>query len=133
LNAKKRPDPGLYETIGKVLRYGVILSSAVLVCGLVLFLVARPPGTPSTLQGLVVVNFGRPTLDPQALLSGIAEGDAVSVLQLGTLVLIATPLARVAISIVLFLRERDMLYVGITALVLAMLLVAIFVIGPVEA
>ena len=133
MNAKKRPDHGLYDTIGMVLRYGVILSSAVLVCGLVLFLFARPPGTPSTLQGLVAVNFGRPTLNPQAFLSGVGEGDAVSVLQLGTLVLLATPLARVAISIVLFLREKDMLYVGITALVLAMLLVAIFVIGPVEA
>jgi uncharacterized membrane protein len=41
--------------------------------------------------------------------------------QLGLLFLIATPIARVVFSIVGFMRQRDRLYVGVTAAVLALL------------
>jgi uncharacterized membrane protein len=43
-------------------------------------------------------------------------------IQLGILVLIATPVARVAFSLVAFVEQRDRLYSWITALVLALLL-----------
>jgi uncharacterized membrane protein len=123
----------LNNAIGKILRYGLVLSSAVVAAGLVVMLLAPPPGTPATLQATLASNFGRPTLNSSALLAGIAHGSAVSVLQLGLLILIATPLTRVAASVILFLRERDMLYVGVTLLVLGMLLLALFVVGPLEA
>jgi uncharacterized membrane protein len=99
---------------------------------LALMLLAPPPGAPATLQATLAANFGRPTLSPSALLAGIGHGGALSVLQLGMLILIATPLTRVAASVLLFLRERDMLYVGVTLLVLGMLLFALFVVGPLE-
>jgi uncharacterized membrane protein len=121
------------DAIGKILRYGIILSTAVVAVGLVLMLLAPPPGTPGTLQGTIAANFGGPTLSPSALLAGIARGSAVSILQLGTLILLATPTVRVAASIILFFMERDMLYVGVASLVLVMLLLAIFVLGPIEA
>ena len=123
----------LNDTIGKILRYGVVISTAVVAAGMVLMLLAPPPGTPGTLQGTLAAKFGGPTLSPSALLVGIAHGSAVSILQLGTLILLATPIVRVAASVFLFLREKDTLYVGITSLVLAMLLLAIFVLGPIEA
>ena len=66
------------------------------------------------------------------MVAGVAHGSAVYVLQLGLLVLIATPITRVAASVLLFLREKDMLYVGVTLLVLLMLLFALFVVGPLE-
>ena len=37
------------------------------------------------------------------------------------MLLIATPIARVALSVLVFLLERDWLYVGITLVVLALL------------
>lgn len=129
----ERPRADLNDTIGKTLRYGVVLSSAVVAVGLVVMLSAPSPGTPATLQATLAANFGRPTLSPSALLAGIAHGSAVSILQLGLLILIATPITRVAASVLLFLRERDMLYVGVTLLVLVMLLLALFVVGPLEA
>ena len=129
----RRPPADLNDAIGKVLRYGVVLSSMVVAVGLVLMLSAPPPGTPATLQATLAANFGRPTLSPSALLTGIARGSAVGVLQLGMLILIATPITRVAASVLLFLSERDMLYVGVTLLVLGMLLLALFVLGPLEA
>jgi uncharacterized membrane protein len=104
----------------------------VIAAGLVLVLLAPPPGAPVSLQDLLAVNFGRPTLNPSSFLGGVVEGNAVSILQLGTLILLGTPVARVAASVLLFLRERDLLYVGVTSLVLAMLLLAIFVVGPIE-
>ena len=72
-------------------------------------------------------------MTPSAWLSGIVHGSAISILQLGTLTLLATPIVRVGASVLLFLREKDMLYVGVTLLVLGMLLLAIFVLGPLEA
>jgi uncharacterized membrane protein len=126
------PQNALNDTIGKILRTGVILSSAVIAAGLVLMLLAPPPGTPGTLQGIISSDFGGPTMSHTALLTGIAQGSAVSILQLGTLILLATPIVRVAASVFLFFREKDMLYVGVTLLVLVMLLFAIFVLGPLE-
>jgi uncharacterized membrane protein len=46
-------------------------------------------------------------------------------MQLGLLLLIATPIARVAFSIFAFALERDWLYVGLTTVVFAVLLFSI--------
>ncbi|MGH9918295.1 MAG: DUF1634 domain-containing protein [Nitrososphaerales archaeon] len=131
--SSERPRADLNDAVGKILRYGVALSSVVVAVGLALMLLAPPSGTPGTLQVALTSNFGRPTLSPTALAAGVARGSAVDVLQLGLLFLIATPVTRVAASVLLFLREKDMLYVGVTLLVLLMLLFALFVIGPLEA
>jgi uncharacterized membrane protein len=47
---------------------------------------------------------------------------ARGLIQLGLLLLIATPMARVAFSVIGFALEKDWLYVGITLLVLALLI-----------
>lgn len=132
LNSPRRRTD-LNDSIGKVLRYGVVLSSAVVAVGLTLLLLAPPSGAPGSLQGVLDTNFGKPTLNPAALMGGIAAGNPISLLQLGTLTLLATPLARVAASVLLFLRDGDLLYVGVALLVLATLLIAIFVVGPAQA
>jgi uncharacterized membrane protein len=45
-----------------------------------------------------------------------------SVIQLGLLLLIATPVARVAMSLVAFILQRDRVYVVVTLIVLAVLI-----------
>jgi uncharacterized membrane protein len=50
----------------------------------------------------------------------LGDGGA-SIIALGLLVLIATPIARVVFAIVGFARERDMLYTVISFIVLAIL------------
>jgi uncharacterized membrane protein len=47
---------------------------------------------------------------------------ARGLIQLGLLLLIATPMARVAFSVIGFALEKDWFYVGITLLVLALLI-----------
>jgi uncharacterized membrane protein len=50
------------------------------------------------------------------------HGDTTSIIQLGLLLLIATPIARVILAAVGFLFERDRLYFCISLIVLAVLL-----------
>jgi uncharacterized membrane protein len=51
------------------------------------------------------------------------QGDPHSVMTLGLYVLTLVPLARVAFSFLLFLKERDYAYIGFTAYVLTGLIV----------
>jgi uncharacterized membrane protein len=105
--------------LGNLLRAGVLLSAAVVVWGACIYLFRHAHeaadyrifrGEPSdfrTIPGVIrsVVHFrGR------------------GFIQLGLLILIATPIARVAASIVGFGIERDRLYVAFTLIVLAILL-----------
>lgn len=60
----------------------------------------------------------------------MAELRGPAIVVLGLLILMATPVARVAVSIVLFLEERDETYAAITAIVLRLLILS-FVLGTV--
>jgi uncharacterized membrane protein len=72
--------------------------------------------------------------EPDALrsLAGIVRGaaafDAYALVQLGLVLLIATPIVRVFLTLVGFAMQRDRLYVGVTAIVLGVLLWSI--VGP---
>ncbi len=58
------------------------------------------------------------------LLGGLGHLDGQAVIVAGLLLLIATPVMRVAVSLVVFARERDRVYLAITATVLALLLLS---------
>lgn len=128
----QRQDPELAYAISRILRIGIILSAVVIGIGIAIMLASPPVGAPPSIQSAVATKFGGPTLTFSGWLAGLGHGDALSVLQLGTLVLLATPLVRVGASVILFFKEKDMLYVTVTLVVLAMLLFAIVVLGPVE-
>lgn len=127
-----RADTELTDTIARILRLGTVMSAVIIAVGILMVLAVPPEGTPATLQAAIAMKFGGVSLSTSAWLGGFLKGDGLSVLQLGTLVLLATPLVRVGASVLLFRRERDGLYVRITLFVLAMLLIAIFVLGPLE-
>ncbi len=60
------------------------------------------------------------------LVAGLAALRPIAVAQLGLVVLLATPVARVAASVIGFVLEGDRLYVAVTVAVLAILLASIF-------
>jgi uncharacterized membrane protein len=104
--------------IGGLLRAGVILSAAVAFAGGVWHLIeggTRLPdlrifrGEPAELRSVTGV------------LRGVAAGDATALMQLGLLLLIATPVARVALATVAFATQHDRTYVVLTLIVLALL------------
>ncbi len=112
-------DRQIQRGIGSFLRAGVIVAALIALAGGIWFLGAHGGEVPryGTFRGEPV--FLRHIPD---LVSAALSGRSAALVQLGLLVLIAVPIARVAISILAFALERDWLYVGVTALVLIILL-----------
>jgi uncharacterized membrane protein len=111
--------------MASLLRFGVVTAALIVIIGGTAFLSS---------EGTVISRFDVFHGEPKALrgvpaiVSGAAHIEARSVIMLGLLVLIATPILRVAFSVVTFVVERDMVFVAITLFVLAVLLFGLF--GP---
>lgn len=129
-DARTQLPPDFNRIISNVLRYGVIISVALIAFGTLLILFEHPAGFPSAVGQVVSLNYGRATLSLVTLLRGVASLHPIYVIQLGLIALLATPIVRVIASILLFARENDVLYAGITALVLLILVLSIFLVGP---
>ncbi len=115
--------------VGSVLRYGVVISALTVLFGT--FLLASSVGA-SDSAGILTYNpnsvpHGNFDVSLQGLSSGLAKLNAYSWIELGVILLIATPVSRVLISVFLFAAERDRLYVAITAIVLTLLLFSMLV------
>jgi uncharacterized membrane protein len=108
--------------VSLVLTTGVLASAALVAIGFAAGLIAGWQATP--LGGTAST---ADTTDFSNLPARLATLEPLAISQLGLLVLLATPVARVAASVVGFLLERDRLYAAITAAVLAILLTSIFV------
>jgi uncharacterized membrane protein len=118
--------------ISWVLRIGVVTSLAVVVAGLVLIFAQRPElwSSPMALQQLTQRGVAFPhTLS--AVFRGASAMQGEAVVAVGLLLLILTPVARVAVSILAFLYQRDRAFTFITLAVLIILLMS-FVIGHAE-
>jgi uncharacterized membrane protein len=115
--------------ISNLLRYGVAISFITLVSGVTLSFIHHPEYVrePATLAGVIGPGASFPTTIP-GILRGVRAGSGQAVILLGLLVLISTPVLRVAVSIVAFAYERDRVFVVITSVVLALLLTS-FLIG----
>ena len=109
--------------VSAVLRVGVAFAAAVTATGGALYLVRHGGdrvdyrvfiGEPASLRSL------------EGIVRGAVDLKAEWIIAAGLLLLISTPIARVAVLLVLFLRERDRLYVAVSAIVLAVLLLSLF-------
>jgi uncharacterized membrane protein len=105
--------------IANLLRAGVTLSGLVVLTGGVIFL-ARHGKEPAGYH----VFAGEPSdlRNWKGILHAALALRGRGIIQLGLLMLIATPVARVAFSVFAFVLERDWLYVGVSSFVLAVLL-----------
>ena len=109
--------------MGRLLQVGVLMASFVMLIGGIFYVRAHEGATP---------DYREFKSEPQALrhvggvMSGVAKGNPAAIIQLAVLLLIATPVARVLFALVAFGVERDKLYVGVSALVLAVLLFGFF-------
>lgn len=116
--------------ISTVLIVGVTLSGVLVAAG---FAGSFAVGWDGSLGGpLTGLPAGGPAsgLDPTDfgfLWSSLVALRPVGLAQAGLVVLIATPVVRVAASVVAFALEGDRLYAGITLVVLAILLASLFV------
>jgi len=111
-------DPRVQQAVGNLLRVGVLLAAAVVLAGGVLFLARHGTAVPD-----YRVFRGEP-LDLRAfggILRDATSGTGRGLIQLGLLLLVATPVARVAFTAIAFAFERDRTYVLVALLVLALL------------
>jgi uncharacterized membrane protein len=132
MNERKEPsqpksqswyDERIENIIAQLLRGGVLLAALVVIGGAIPYLGFHPrtrvsyrffhdePPQLKTVHGIVAVAF---------------SGNVLAVMQLGLLLLIATPIARVVFSVFAFAFEGDRMYVAFTLIVLAVLLYSLF-------
>jgi uncharacterized membrane protein len=106
------------RAVGRLLQAGVTLAAAVVAAGAIPLLVRH---------GLERPDYSVFRSEPQIYRSaaGIARdalsGDSRGIVQLGILLLVATPVARVVLLLVDFVSDRDGLYVALAAAVLGVL------------
>jgi uncharacterized membrane protein len=115
--------------ISTLLRIGVWSSLALVVLGTIFTFVHHPDYLTSRTALRTII--GDPANFPHTLgdmLRGIAQLRGQSIIILGLVLLIATPVLRVAVSIVAFAIQKDRIYVLITSIVLALLLTS-FLLG----
>ncbi|MNT15146.1 hypothetical protein D3C72_1501860 [compost metagenome] len=104
--------------ISKMLRIGVVAAAAVIIIGLVQFLVTGVSGYPDQTYPL---GF-------RAIWEGLLAMKSVAVIETGLLILILTPVLRVFVSLFVFWQEKDYRFVAITATVFIILIIS-FLLG----
>jgi len=118
--------------ISNLLRFGVLASLVLIVGGTVLSLAHHSEYLRS---GVSFQRFVEPGDAVPHSLAGLAIGlkafSGTAIAVLGILLLIATPVVRVGVSIFAFIYQRDRLYTVITATVFCLLLLS-FALGKVE-
>src|SRR4051794_7059804 len=113
--------------LGNLLRAGVLIAAAVVLVGGVLYLKK---------YGRMPPHYREFAAEPEDLrhVPGILRAAAAlrprGLIQFGLLLLIATPVARVAFSLVAFVLQRDRLYTAITLFVLTLLVLSLAGVGP---
>ena len=115
-------DQRMERMIAVVLRTGLFAAAAVVLLGAIIYVARhggeRPDyrlfrGEPADLRSVAgIVELAR-------------ERRSSGMIQLGVLILLATPIARVILSLIVFALERDRLYVMVTVAVLGMLLYSV--------
>ena len=125
--ARLRQDQKVERIIGVLLQTGVLLSILVALIGMTLYLGRA---------GRQVADFqvfrGEPfdLRSAPAIVAAALAGRREAIIQLGVVILIATPIARVLLSLVAFALQRDRTYVVVTLIVLVVLLCGLFGVGP---
>jgi uncharacterized membrane protein len=115
-------DEQVEQLLGWVLQVGVVLAALVELLGGAAYLLGHG------LQPYDFRSFRGEPADLRSLgeiLRGAWRLDARDVAQLGVVLLLATPITRVALSALAFARQRDRTYVLVTSLVLVLLLIGL--------
>ncbi len=111
-------DDAIERLLARLLQAGVLLSTLLVVAGGIVFLIHH---------GTAIPEYSRFAGEPAELSSvtGIVRsafrGDGRGLIQLGLLVLVATPVLRVAGSLAAFVVLRDRTYIVLTSVVLLLL------------
>lgn len=114
--------------VSYTLRIGVSTAAAVILLGVILYVIQGSSGA-GHLQSMDDLKPGQKnTIDVSwsSIWNGLKDFESIAIIQAGLLVLLLTPVTRVALTLLLFLRDRDRIFAIITATVLIVLLLGFF-------
>ncbi|HZW58386.1 MAG TPA: DUF1634 domain-containing protein [Nitrososphaerales archaeon] len=124
--------------VSHTLLYGLLASTVIIVIGLVLMAVTNSTGYACDSSGDAlncILSFNplssSASIYPTTLasvISGVLQTKPFAIIELGVIVLLATPVLRVFNSLILFGLERDRSFVLITLFVLGVLLFSFFIV-----
>jgi uncharacterized membrane protein len=112
-------DRPMEVAIGNLLRAGVVLAAAVGLIGGVAYFSSHG-AQPTDFHAFHGVDPRLRSI--HRVVDAALARDSAAIMQLGLLLLVATPIVRVALSLVAFARHRDAMYVAVSAVVLSLLL-----------
>jgi len=116
-----------YVRMTLVLRVGLGVAVAILLGGIVAYVLANPgASSANVLAHNPILSY----LSVPGLGSGLAAGSIGAVLTLGLIVLVATPIVRVVSGLYYFRRVGERAMTAISFAVLVLLLLGLLVIGP---
>ncbi len=115
---KTENEKQLENLLSNLLKYGVLIASAVVLFGGIIYLVHQwdQPAKYTFFRG-----EPEQFTSPEGIVKAVLAGSDRAIIQLGLLLLIATPVLRAIASLLAFLRMRNFIYVVITLLVLTCL------------
>jgi uncharacterized membrane protein len=119
-------DTRMDQMLGNLLRVGVLTAALVVTVGGIAYLIRHGE---ELIDERIFQFHGEPgsLKSPVGTVKEAVALHSRGVIQLGLLLLIATPVARVILSVFAFARQRDFTYVVITLIVLAVLLYSLFI------
>jgi uncharacterized membrane protein len=109
--------------ISRMLRAGVSLAAAVIFVGGILYMLQAHGVVPDYRH---FHGIPSPARRIAPVLDGVRHLDSRSIIRLGILLLIATPIMRVAFCVFSFAAQKDRIYVVVSATVLTVLLYSFF-------
>jgi uncharacterized membrane protein len=115
-------DRAVEATMGTVLRYGVVLAAVLVAAGGVAYLFER---WDHATHYSVFAGSPESLTTPAAILRGTLALDPASLIALGLVVLVLTPVARVVFALLAFVEQRDRLYVIFSLIVLSVLFIGL--------
>ncbi len=123
MSSPKWTDEKLDAIISNLLGIGVLISALIVLCGGIFFLAYHGKSYPD-----YHVFHGEPAslTSIPAIFRYAFQLHGRGIIQVGLLMLIATPVARVIFSVFGFAAERDRMYVVFTLIVLLILLFSLF-------
>jgi uncharacterized membrane protein len=124
MNEHEQGDRRMESIIGILLRLGVLLSGSVVLFGAIVYLIRNGSAALPDYKSFHGETAQLSTVE--GILAGCREFRGRAIIQLGVLLLIATPVARVVFAVGAFALEKDKLYVVLTLIVLAILMFSLF-------
>ena len=112
------------DRIARLTWAGVVASALVVVIGVVMQLVRAAPLAVPHAPGGISHSLGRVLGD---VLRGVMRGEPPAIIQAGIILLIGTPWMRVALTLFLYLRQRDWVYTVICLILLAVMIAGLVI------